>query len=509
MNRKAILIILDGWGIGTRPNADAIAQANTPFYDRLWSNYPHSTLVTHGLAVGLPEGQMGNSEVGHLNLGAGRVVYQDLTRLDRIIQEGGFDRHEKLDEMARYCLDHDKACHLIGLVSDGGVHSHLNHLMAMIESLENRGLKKIYLHAITDGRDSDPHSGKTFLGQIEKFIQGRFSKIATIIGRYYAMDRDHRWERIRRAYELMVCGKGKNCSSAVEAIEWNYQQGVTDEFAEPCILLPTETATIQKGDAVCCFNFRTDRLRQLTRAFTQAESIDGWISPSIPLEYFTMTNYDVSFSKVKVLFPPQDISNSLGECLSRYGLKQLRIAETEKYPHVSYFFSGGREKVFSGESRRLIPSPKVATYDLKPEMSAFDVTDALLEELQSNGPDFICLNYANADMVGHTGVFSAAIQAVEAVDQCLSKIVPVLLEKGYDIILLADHGNADCMINEDGSPNTAHTKNPVPCILVSNRVDIDVKPGKLADIAPTLLELLNLPIPVEMTGESLLITHKN
>lgn len=509
MSNKAFLIILDGWGIGPREEADAIFQANTPYYDQLWQECPHSTLVTHGLAVGLPEGQMGNSEVGHLNLGAGRVVFQDLTRIDQIIQNRGFDVHPKLDALANYCRSGSKACHLIGLVSDGGVHSHIQHLMALIESLEQRGINRIFVHAIMDGRDTDPHSGRSFIETLEQFLEGKTTKVSTVIGRYYAMDRDQRWERVRKAYDLLVYGKGHAVHAASEAIRWSYQQGITDEFIEACKVGSVAEGIIQSGDAVCCFNFRTDRLRQLTRVLIQPETVQDWKEQAIPLHYMTLTRYDGSFKNVEVLFEPQDLANTLGECISRYGLTQLRIAETEKYPHVSYFFSGGREKEYAGEQRILIPSPKVATYDLKPEMSALELTQALMQVLEENAPDFICLNFANTDMVGHTGVFAAAVQAAETVDQCLAKLIPLAMEKNYDVLVLADHGNADCMINEDGSPNTAHTKNPVPCILVTRKNGLHLNHGKLADVAPTLLELLDLPIPVEMTGVSLLNTSVN
>lgn len=503
MNQKAILIILDGWGIGQKPSADAILQANTPYFDKLMSECPNSRLITYGEQVGLPEGQMGNSEVGHLNLGAGRIVYQDLTRIDKIFNEGQLEQYPEWDLLAQYCLKNNKACHLVGLVSDGGVHSHIRHLLALIEGLEQKGLKKIFLHVITDGRDTDPQNGIQYIRELEKYLIGKNTKITSLIGRYYAMDRDKRWERIEKAYDLMVNGKGQQHRTAIEALEASYQNQITDEFVEASKIGDPSKGMIQQDDAVFCFNFRTDRLRQLTQVLTQNIAQAGYAMKPLPLYYLTMTRYDANFQNIKVLFEAQNLQNTLGECLSRYGLTQLRIAETEKYPHVSYFFSGGREKVFTGETRILIPSPKVATYDLQPEMSAKEVTAALLELWKVEEPDFICLNFANTDMVGHTGVFNAAMKAAETVDTCLAKIVETGREKNYSFIILADHGNADYMINEDGSPNTAHTKNPVPCILVAEQ-HFKIKNGKLADVAPTLLQLLQLPVPVEMTGTSLL-----
>lgn len=506
MYSRAMLIVLDGWGIGQNPGADAILKANTPHFDRLLGEYPSSTLTTHGEAVGLPPGQMGNSEVGHLNLGAGRIVYQDLSLIDRAITKGELAHNPGLAALAAHCIDKDRPCHLVGLVSDGGVHSQLNHLFRLVECLQQLGVHKIFIHAITDGRDTDPHSGKAYIESLEKFLEGRPAKIASLIGRYYAMDRDKRWERIRAAYSLLLHGTGHFYATASGAIQDSYDRGVTDEFIEASKVGDSTEGLVRPGDGVLCFNFRTDRLRQLTEALSQ----EGFTKPedlkALPLFYTTMTRYDEKFRNVGVLFDSQILNNTLGECLSRFGLSQLRIAETEKYPHVSFFFSGGRERPYSGERRRLIPSPKVATYDLQPEMSAHEVTHALMEELQADCPDFVCLNFANADMVGHTGVFAAAVAAVETVDQCLAKITDTALARGFAIIILADHGNADYMINEDGSPNTAHTKNPVPCILLTpDKAPGSIGNGKLADIAPTLLELLGLPVPVEMTGNSLLI----
>lgn len=504
MNKSVCLIILDGWGIGQVPEADAIFQANTPFFDSLIKTYPNSQLNTYGLFVGLPEGQMGNSEVGHLNIGAGRVVFQDFSRIENYIREGKLRTNEQLHVLAEYCLKYRKPCHLIGMVSDGGVHSHTRHLKALIDEFENLGLDSIYLHLITDGRDTDPHVGLSVIHDLEEFLKNKSSKISTVIGRYYAMDRDLRWERTQKAYDLMVNGHGERFEWAQQAIEKSYAEGVSDEFILPHKIGNPSEGLIQDGDAVLCFNFRTDRLRQLTQALSQEGSYGNISMKSLSLKFFTMTRYDASFKNISVLFETENLINTLGECLSVYGLSQLRIAETEKYPHVSFFFSGGREKSFVGEKRILIPSPKVATYDLKPEMSAMDVTNELIKEMNENQPDFICLNFANADMVGHTGNFKAAVKAAETVDHCLEKIVSTGLECSYQFMIIADHGNADFMINEDGSPNTAHTKNPVPCIVIGVEDISGLKEGILADIAPTILDLLSLPAPVEMTGVSLL-----
>lgn len=507
MFKRSILIILDGWGIGQVEAADAIAQADTAYFDKLMRDYPQSELLTHGNHVGLPEMQMGNSEVGHLNLGAGRIVYQDLPRINKLIEEDKLKDSQVLHELGAYCLKNQKPCHLIGLVSDGGVHSHINHLKALIEVLELQGVEKVFIHLITDGRDTDPHSALHFISDLESFVKNKHAKITSIVGRYYAMDRDKRWERIQKAYDLLVYGKGLSVNSAMEALEKSYQANITDEFLDAYKINPENLGILNDGDAVLCFNFRTDRLRQLTQVLSQ----EGTFSPGmkkLSLYYVTLARYDNSFKDVHVVFEKQDLKNTLGETLSRYGYSQLRIAETEKYPHVSYFFSGGREKEFSGERRILIPSPKVATYDIQPEMSAEKVTEAVIHEMESALPDFICLNFANADMVGHTGVFNAVIKAVETLDRCLSKIIPVALEKNYGIVILADHGNGEYMLNEDGSPNTAHTKNPVPCILVSDKKGIKLNNGKLADIAPTILQMMALPVPVEMDGISLLAEDK-
>ncbi len=500
---RSLLIILDGWGKGDQSRSDAIHQANTPFYDALIQNYPNSQLLTHGLHVGLPEGQMGNSEVGHINLGAGRIVYQDLVKINRAIQDHSLQTNPELQKLISYCNKHRQPCHLIGLVSDGGVHSHIDHLYGLIQIMEAHIETAIYLHVITDGRDTDPHSGLEFIRQLQDFLVGKKTKIVSLIGRYYAMDRDKRWERIQKAYDLLVSGKGNTSNQADQALETSYKNGITDEFVEPYRIDTDPNSLLSDGHAVLCFNFRTDRLRQLTQVLSQ-EDIPEFQMKKLNLYYVTMARYDDSFKGVSVIFDKSDLKNTLGEMLSRYGRTQLRIAETEKYPHVSFFFSGGREKLFSGEKRDLIPSPKVATYDLQPEMSALELTDKTLKHIRTELPDFICLNFANTDMVGHTGVFQAVVKAAETVDACLQKIIPLALEKNYAIILLADHGNGEWMINEDGSPNTAHTKNPVPCVLISNKPSLKIKNGILADIAPSILNLLSLPIPVEMEGNILI-----
>ncbi|NOT36449.1 MAG: 2,3-bisphosphoglycerate-independent phosphoglycerate mutase [Saprospiraceae bacterium] len=502
--RKAILMILDGFGLGPDPKVDAIFHANTPCFDNLMKVSPHSTLITHGLKVGLPEGQMGNSEVGHINLGSGRVIYQDLTKIDQAISNNTLDSHEIILKMIHSACQNQQAIHLIGLVSEGGVHSHINHLFSLINVLEKSDVKNIYIHAITDGRDTDPKSFLIHVKQLQEFLQNKKTKLATIIGRYYAMDRDQRWERVSEAYNLYINNIGKKSNSPETAVLESYAEGITDEFIKPIQLLNTNGipySPIQENDIVFCFNFRSDRMRQLTRVLTQ-EDIVLHNMQKLPLQYYTMTEYDSEFKNVEVVFRKDEVTQSLGEMLSRYGLTQLRIAETEKYPHVTYFFNGGREKPFSGERRILIPSPKVATYDLKPSMSARELTEALLKDIDQSQPEFICLNFANTDMVGHTGVMSAAIEAAEVVDECLSKIVEKASQKNYEVIILADHGNADCMINPDGSPNTAHTKNPVPCIVVSKE-NYNIRNGTLADIAPTLLSMMQLPVPDSMTGECL------
>jgi 2,3-bisphosphoglycerate-independent phosphoglycerate mutase len=503
--KKTMLIIMDGWGLGNKKVADAIQHAKVPFVDSLYRQYPHSTLITCGELVGLPDGQMGNSEVGHLNLGAGRIVYQELQRINVAIRDGSFEQNKVLLDTLRSAKENDKALHLIGLVSDGGVHSHISHLKTITDTCQGMGLRKVFIHVFTDGRDTDPKSGLGFTRDLLHHIGNTSTKIASISGRYYAMDRDKRWERIRLAYDAMVNGQGVMETDPLEAIEKSYAAGITDEFIKPTVITEggKPVAQISDGDAVLCFNFRTDRCREITEVLTQVDHQDQGMH-KLSLFYTTMTQYDQKFRNVHVIFENDDLKNTLGEILAGRGLKQIRIAETEKYPHVTFFFNGGREEPFPGESRILIPSPKVATYDLKPEMSAYEVTEAILPEIRKKSADFICLNYANADMVGHTGVFAAGVRAVETVDACVSKVVTAALENDYAVFILADHGNADCMINDDGSPNTAHTLNPVPLIVADKDFKGPVRSGKLGDIAPTILKMMNIPIPPEMTGELLI-----
>lgn len=510
-NKKVILIIMDGWGLGKVASADAIQHAKTPFVSSLYSKYPNTTLTTCGEAVGLPDGQMGNSEVGHLNLGAGRIVYQELQRINVAVRDGSFSKNETLLRAIRLAKQNQKPLHLIGLVSDGGVHSHINHLKAIIDVCKNEELKDVFVHAFTDGRDTDPKSGLGFIKNLQSHLNSSVGKIASISGRYYAMDRDKRWERVKLAYDALVNGLGEKAADAVQAIENSYNKNITDEFIKPCVIV-NETqqplAKIKDGDVVICFNFRTDRCREITQVLTQTDLPDFGMK-KLSLDYTTMTEYDHSFKNVHVVFTNDNLNNTLGEVLEQHHLRQIRIAETEKYPHVTFFFSGGREIPFEGEKRILIPSPKVATYDLKPEMSAYEVTEALLPEIKNKTADFICLNFANADMVGHTGVWEAAIKAVETVDTCVEKVVSAGLKNGYTSFVTADHGNSDYMINEDGTPNTAHTLNLVPLFIVDNDPGIlewkdKIKPGKLADIAPTILTVMDIPIPNEMTGEILM-----
>jgi 2,3-bisphosphoglycerate-independent phosphoglycerate mutase len=497
---------MDGWGLGKVASADAIQHAKTPFVSSLYKKYPNNTLTTCGEAVGLPEGQMGNSEVGHLNLGAGRIVYQELQRINVAIRDGSFTKNENLLRTIRLAKQNQKALHLLGLVSDGGVHSHINHVKAIVDTCKNEGLDEVFIHAFTDGRDTDPKSGLGFIKDLESHLHKTVGKIATISGRYYAMDRDKRWERIKLAYDALVKGEGDSAASPTEAMENSYKKNVTDEFIKPCVIVEQTghpVAKIKDGDVVLCFNFRTDRCREITQVLTQIDLPDFGMK-KLSVDYTTMTEYDHSFKNVHIIFGNDNLNNTIGEVLEQQHLKQIRIAETEKYPHVTFFFSGGREIPFEGEKRILIPSPKVATYDLKPEMSAYEVTDALLPELKNQTADFICLNYANADMVGHTGVWDAAIRAVETVDQCVEKVVTMGLENGYTTFLTADHGNSDYIINEDGSPNTAHTLNPVPFFIIDKEWRGKIRPGKLADIAPTILTMMEIPLPKEMTGDILI-----
>lgn len=507
MNKKVVLMILDGWGIATKPEVSAVDAANTPFIDSLYTKYPHAKLEASGLAVGLPAGQMGNSEVGHMNLGAGRVVYQNLVRINKVVSENTLAQEPVLAEAFAYAKANDKKVHFIGLVSDGGVHSHINHLKSLCTAANVVGLEKVYIHAFTDGRDTDPKSGLGFLTDLQNHIATTGAKIASVTGRYFAMDRDNRWERVKLAYDAMVKATGEQVDSSalLSTIEASYEAGVTDEFIKPIILTENgqPVATIEEGDVVLSFNFRTDRGREITQALTQRDFPEQDMK-KLSLYYLTMTEYDKSFKDVKVVFDDSNIVMTLGEVLQNAGKKQIRMAETEKYPHVTFFFSGGREEPFVGQTNIMRASPKVATYDLAPEMSARDLRDALIPELEKEEVDFVCLNFANPDMVGHTGVFSAVVKAVETVDQCAQAVVETGLKHGYSFIIIADHGNADFMINEDGTPNTAHSTSLVPCILVDNDYTKPIKDGKLGDIAPTVLELLGVAQPTIMTGVSLL-----
>ncbi|MBS1574775.1 MAG: 2,3-bisphosphoglycerate-independent phosphoglycerate mutase [Bacteroidetes bacterium] len=504
--KKVILVIMDGWGLGKVASADAIQHANAPFVQSLYINYPNTTLVTCGEAVGLPDGQMGNSEVGHLNLGAGRIVYQELQRINVAVRDGSFAKNEELLKSIRYARDNKKPLHLLGLVSNGGVHSHINHLKAIVDVCKKEELEDVFIHAFTDGRDTDPKSGLGFIKDLQSHLNKTTGKIASVSGRYYAMDRDKRWERVKLAYDAMVNGIGEKATDALAAIEKSYSENITDEFIKPTVILDASQqplATIKEGDAAICFNFRTDRCREISQVLTQID-IPEFNMKKLDLHYTTMTEYDKTFKNVHIIFENDNLNNTLGEVLEQNGLKQIRIAETEKYPHVSFFFSGGRETPFEGEKRIMIPSPKVATYDLKPEMSAYEVTDAIVAEIKNKSADFICLNFANADMVGHTGVWEAAIKAVETVDKCVAQVVKNGLENGYTIFLTADHGNADYMVNADGTPNTAHTLNLVPFFIIDSSWKGSIRPGKLGDLAPTILTVMGLPIPKEMTGEILI-----
>lgn len=505
MDKKVILMILDGWGIGTNPEVSAIKAAKTPFVDSCYTKYAHSKLEASGLAVGLPEGQMGNSEVGHMNIGAGRVVYQDLVKLNLAAEDGSLAKNDTLAEAFEYAKANDKTVHFIGLVSDGGIHSHINHLKALCDGAAAKGLEDVMIHAFTDGRDTDPKSGFNYLTDLQNHLDKTTGKIASVTGRYYAMDRDKRWERVKLAYDAMVNGEGSKTTDVLGAIEKSYTDNVTDEFIIP--IVQTDEAgqplgTIKEDDVVVCFNFRTDRGRQITEALTQSDFPEQGMK-KLSLKYLTMTNYDGTFKGVSVMYDKDNLSNTLGEVLESAGKNQIRIAETEKYPHVTFFFSGGREDEFKGEKRLLCPSPKVATYDLQPEMSAGDIRDAIIPELQKGEVDFVCLNFANPDMVGHTGVFEAAVKACETVDHCAQSVVEAAIANGYTPIIIADHGNSDIMMNPDGSPNTAHTTNLVPCIFADDDIKEPVKDGKLGDLAPTILTLMGVAIPEEMTGNVL------
>lgn len=506
-SKKVMLIIMDGWGLGKNKETDAIQNADTPFVDSLYGKYPHTTLVTCGEAVGLPDGQMGNSEVGHLNLGAGRIVYQELQRINVAIREHTFHNNPVLLKTIKTAKENNKPLHLLGLVSDGGVHSHINHLKAMIDVCKEQGLEKVFIHAFTDGRDCDPHSGKGFIQDLQNHLtKTGVGQIATITGRYYAMDRDKRWERVKLAYDAIVHGIGEEATNLIAAIEKSYEGEVTDEFIKPIInasLKNNLESKIKDGDVAICFNFRTDRCREITQVLTQIDLPD-YEMHKFDLYYTTMTEYDATYKNVHIIFENENLTKTLGEVLQENGKSQIRIAETEKYPHVTFFFSGGREKEFLGEKRIMAPSPKVATYDLQPEMSAFEITEKIIPEIENETADFICLNFANTDMVGHTGVFSAVIKAAETVDKCVEEIVTEALKHDYTVFLTADHGNADNMVNDDGSPNTQHSLNLVPLFIISHDFDSKIKLGKLGDIAPTILKVMGIDRPKEMTGDVLI-----
>ncbi|QBZ96751.1 2,3-bisphosphoglycerate-independent phosphoglycerate mutase [Flavobacterium sangjuense] len=506
MNKKVILMILDGWGKSPDPKVSAIDNANVPFINSLYQKYPNAQLRTDGLNVGLPEGQMGNSEVGHMNLGAGRIVYQDLAKINLAVRDKTMSQEKPLIDAFNYAKANNKAVHFLGLVSDGGVHSHTSHLRSLIDVSQDFGLEKVFVHAFTDGRDVDPKSGKKYIQDLEKYIKNSTVKIASVVGRYYAMDRDKRWERVKLAYDLLVNGTGKHTTNLVDSIAESYANNVTDEFILPLTVVDANDkpiATIQNDDVLVFFNFRTDRGRELTEALSQKDFHEQNMH-KLNLYYVTMTNYNDTYQNVHVIYDKDNITQTLGEVLEKHNKTQIRIAETEKYPHVTFFFSGGREQPFHGETRILRNSPKVATYDLQPEMSAFELKDALIPELKEGRVDFVCLNFANGDMVGHTGVMAAAIKACEAVDICVKEVVETALENNYTTIIIADHGNCETMINPDGSPNTAHTTNPVPIILV-DKDHIRIQDGVLGDLAPTILELMGIQKPEVMTGKSLLV----
>jgi 2,3-bisphosphoglycerate-independent phosphoglycerate mutase len=499
-NKKVALLILDGWGYGRNDKSNAILAANTPFFNSMLEKYPHSKLQASGISVGLPAGQMGNSEVGHMNLGAGRVVYQELGRIHKAVDDMEFDTNPVIKSAFDYAKQNNKDVHFIGLVSDGGVHSHIKHLKGLCDVAGRFQLPNVYIHAFLDGRDTDPNGGIKYITDLENYISNTNVKVASAIGRYYAMDRDNRWERVRKAYDVMVNGEGTHTHNIQKAITDSYAEGVSDEFILPIVKTDENDqpiAVIKPGDVVLCFNFRTDRGREITVALTQKSFPEQNMHP-LDLHYITMTTYDETFKNVQVVFTKDDLSYTLGETLQNAGKNQIRIAETEKYPHVTFFFSGGREKEFENEKRILIPSPKVATYDMQPEMSAAGIRDAIIPELQSKWADVIILNFANTDMVGHTGDFNAVVKAAEAVDQCTQAVVETGIANGYSFIIIADHGNAEFMINDDGTPNTAHTTNLVPCILIDKDYK-EIKDGKLGDIAPTILKIIGVPIPVQMS----------
>ncbi|MEH6657512.1 2,3-bisphosphoglycerate-independent phosphoglycerate mutase [Leeuwenhoekiella marinoflava] len=503
MNKKVILMILDGWGFAPNKEVSAVDQANTPFIDSLYTKYPHAQLLTHGGNVGLPDGQMGNSEVGHMNLGAGRIVYQDFAKINKALKENTLRDQKELKDAFAYAKENKKPIHLLGLVSDGGVHAHIKHVKGLIKAAREVGVEDVYIHAFTDGRDVDPQSGAGFIEDLNDYATNNGAKLASITGRYFAMDRDTRWERVKKAYDAAVKGVGTKTTDPVSVIKASYKDGVTDEFLEPIVVTENDqpVATIKDGDVVLFFNYRTDRGRELTRMLSQ-EDFPEQDTQKLDLYYVTMTNYDQTFKNIHIIFDKDNLTNTLGEVVSKAGKKQIRIAETEKYPHVTFFFSGGREQAFEGETRLIAKSPNVATYDLQPEMSAYEVRDKIVAELKKEEVDFVCLNFANPDMVGHTGILEAAIKACEAVDACAKDVIETGIEHGYSSIVIADHGNCETMKNEDGSPNTAHTINPVPIIVVDNDIKI-VKDGILGNVSPTILNMMGIDKPAEMDQESL------
>ncbi|MCD8032390.1 MAG: 2,3-bisphosphoglycerate-independent phosphoglycerate mutase [Bacteroides sp.] len=503
MSKKALLMILDGWGIGNHGKADVIFNTPTPYWDYLVSTYPHAQLHASGENVGLPDGQMGNSEVGHLNIGAGRVVYQDLVKINLACRDNSILKNPAVISAFSYAKENNKNIHFMGLTSDGGVHSSLDHLYKLCDIAKEYGLENAYIHCFMDGRDTDPKSGKGFIEQLEKHTQASAGKIASIIGRYYAMDRDKRWERVKEAYDLLVNGTGKKATDMVAAVQESYNEGVTDEFIKP-ISNANFDGTIQEGDVVIFFNYRNDRAKELTVVLTQHDMPEVGMHTIPGLQFYCMTPYDASFEGVHILFDKENVQNTLGEYLANKGKTQLHIAETEKYAHVTFFFNGSRETPYEGEERILVDSPKVATYDLKPEMSAYEVKDKLVEAINSNQFDFIVVNYANGDMVGHTGIYEAIEKAVKAVDECVKDTIEAAKANGYEAIIIADHGNADNAVNEDGSPNTAHSLNPVPCIYVTENKNASVEEGRLADVAPTILKIMGIEVPAEMTGKVLI-----